>query len=294
MRTTVIAEAGECFNGDMETAHRMIFEAKKADCDIVKFQLLDMDEVSADDPEYEWFAKLDLSPPKLQRLIRWAAEEGIGILFTPVSVRTAQQLVDAGQDRVKIASSFIRKKELLAYIAQHFQTIYASTGMAGLDEIAEMLRVLKNVGDIRLLHCISEYPTGPLLEQRGLKAMEEKDARLNMMLMLKDVFKHCRIGYSDHTDGIFVPVVAAAMGARIIEKHMTLDRKTPLEAYRTGTAYMGTDHVLSAEPDELREMVRLIRHVDEVKGSWEWDRSEGEKILARFLRERYTQRDISS
>lgn len=290
MGTTVIAEVGECFNGDMETAYRMICEAKKAGCDIVKFQLLDMDEVSKDDPEYEWFAKLDLSSPKLHQLIQWAAEEEIDILFTPVSIKTAEQLADAGQDKVKIASSFIQKKELITYIAKHFHTVYASTGMAGIDEISKMVRELNPVRDIRLMHCISEYPTGPLLERRGLKAMEEKDAHLNMMLMLKAVFRNCQIGYSDHTDDIFVPVTAVAMGADIIEKHITLDRKKPLDAYCRGTAYMGTDHVLSIEPEKLQEMVRLIRRIDEVKGSWEWERSEGEKILAEFLRDRYRQR----
>ena len=227
----IIAEVGECFNGDLERAHQMIYEAKKAGCDTVKFQLLDMSEVALDDPEYEWFAKLDLAPPKLQKLISWAKEETINILFTPVSVKTAQWLVDAEQKTVKIASSFVNKKELLSFINENFDTVYASTGMASIDEIKEMLACLNRVKDIKLLHCVSEYPTGPLLEQRGLCALDEKDAHLNMILLIKNIFEQKTVGYSDHTDGVFVPVIACAMGAEIIEKHFTLDRTKVIEDF---------------------------------------------------------------
>ncbi len=290
LHTEIIAEVGECFNGDLETAHQMIREAKKAGCDVVKFQLLDMDEVASDDPEYEWFAKLDLAPPKLQKLIAWAKEEDIRVLFTPVSVKTAQWLVDAHLDTVKIASSFVRKKELLEFVSRNFKTVYASTGMASIDEIREMLAVLKNVDDVRLLHCISEYPTGPLLEQRGLCALNEKDAHLNMILLMKKHFPEYKIGYSDHTDDIFVPMIASSMGAIIIEKHFTMDRNTPVTHYNQGLEYMGTDHVLSVEPKRLREMVDSIRRVERIKGDMEWHRSPGEEILIDFLRGRYTER----
>ena len=141
------------------------------------------------------------------------------------------------------------------------------------------------------MHCISEYPTGPLLEQRGLKALDEQDAHLNMISILKREFPEFRIGYSDHTDGIFVPVIAVAMGAEVIEKHFTLDRQTPIEHFMQGKEYMGTDHVLSVEPEKLREMVRQIRRVEACQGNMEWKRSEGEQILYDFLRGRYTKRE---
>ncbi len=288
--TEIIAEVGECFNGDMGTAHSMIREAKKAGCDVVKFQLLDMDEVAVDDPEYDWFVKLDLAPPKLQSLISWAKEEKIEILFTPVSVKTAQWLVDANIKNVKIASSFVRKKELLQFINENFDTVYASTGMASLEEIQEMMQCLNNVKEVKLLHCISEYPTGPLLEQRGLCALNEKDAHLNMITMIKNRFPEVKVGYSDHTDDILVPVVATAMGAEIIEKHFTMDRETPIRHYNEGLEYMGTDHVLSVEPVKLKEMVDTIQRVELIKGSMNWSRSEGEIILMDFLRGRYTER----
>lgn len=97
MAATIIAEVGECFNGEMENAYKMIRKASEAGCNIVKFQLLDMAEVAADDPEYEWFAKLNLPPEKIKQLINCAEENNVGILFTPVSVKTAEYILEAGQ-----------------------------------------------------------------------------------------------------------------------------------------------------------------------------------------------------
>lgn len=287
MRTVIIGEVGECFNGDFNIALKLIEEIKSAGCDIVKFQLLDLAEVSSDDPERAWFQKLELQPEKIKKLIEHAELYKIGILFTPVSVKTASWMYELGCQEVKIASSFLKKKELLAYINQHFQTIYISTGMAELIEIQHVLEQFDKDKNICILHCISEYPTGPLLEQRGLVAMKEEDAHLNMLSILKQKFPKYQIGYSDHTDGIFVPVMAAAMGAAVIEKHVTSDRKTPIEHYKKRLEYMGTDHVLSVEPEELSEMVAQIRRAEAIKGNEIWERSAGEKILLEFLRQRY-------
>lgn len=287
MRTVIIGEVGECFNGDFNVALKMIEEIKKAGCDIVKFQLLDLAEVSFDDPERDWFQKLELQSEKIKKLVKHAELYQIGILFTPVSVKTASWMYELGCQEVKIASSFLKKKELLTYINDHFQTIYISTGMAALSEIQQTLDQFDRDKDIYILHCISEYPTGPLLEQRGLVAMKEEDAHLNMLSILRKTFPKYPIGYSDHTDGIFVPVMAAAMGAAVIEKHVTLDRQTPIEHFKKGLEYMGTDHVLSIEPEKLQEMVSQIRRVETIQGNEIWDRSEGEKILLEFLQHRY-------
>lgn len=291
MNVQIIAEVGECFNGSMPQAHKMIREAAQAGCDVVKFQILDMDEVSSDDPEYQWFQRIELDRKKIDQLMRWAEEAEIEILFTPVSVKTAQYLTEKGLKAVKVASSFIRKKDILDYINGHFDKVYLSTGMAEIEEIRQAIAALNRVKEITILHCISEYPTGPLLEQRGLKAMDERDAHLCMIEILKKEFPEYRIGYSDHTDGIFVPVIAAAMGAEVIEKHFTLDRKTPVEHYIQGGEYLGTDHILSVEVEDLREMVSKIRKVEACCGSQEWSRSPGEKILIDFLRGRYTERE---
>ena len=268
----------------------MIKEAAQAGCNVVKFQILDMEEVSADDPEYDWFSKIELDRENIKLLKKWAEEEHIDILFTPVSLKTAAFLVEENVDTVKIASSFIRKKELLEYINDHFRKVYVSTGMADLEEIRKTVQILKNPEEVIILHCISEYPTGPLLERRGLKALEEQDAHLNMINILRREFPEYKIGYSDHTDGVFAPIIAAAMGAEVIEKHFTLDRKTPIYNYEQKLEYMGTDHVLSVEPDDLRKMVELIRRAESCQGDMEWRRSEGEIILREFLRGRYTER----
>lgn len=289
MSTEIIAEVGECFNGNLDTAFAMIQEAAKAGCDIVKFQLLDMSEVATYDPEYNWFASLELDPERIAKLIWCAHDNHIDILFTPVSVRTAEWVYASGLKNIKIASSFINKEDLLNYIEGHFEKIYVSTGMAGLDEVVKINELLKDVADVTIMHCISEYPTGPLLEQRGLCALDEQNAHLSMMSILKKLFPYRRVGYSDHTDDIFVPVVAAAMGAEVIEKHITLDRETPIRHFREGLSYMGTDHVLSIEPPALKKMVEEIRRVEQIKGEYEWQRTEGEIILRDFLRGRYVE-----
>lgn len=290
MSVQIIAEVGECFNGSMERAKRMITEARMSGCDTVKFQILDMDEVSRDDPEYEWFNKIELDKDKIILLKKWSTEAGIDILFTPVSVKTAGFIAETGNSTVKIASSFVKKIDVLEYINNHFENVYLSTGMASLEEIRQALWILDKPKEVSILHCISEYPTGPLLNQRGLKALDEIDAHLNMIHILREEFPKYKIGYSDHTDGIFVPVVAAAMGAEIIEKHFTLDRRTPINNFMQKGEYLGTDHVLSVEPEELERMVHLIRRVELCKGNMKWERSKGEQILLDFLRDRYRER----
>ena len=290
MRTQVIAEVGECFNGNFDTAIDMVCVAADAGCDVVKFQLLDMAEVAQDDPEYDWFSRLSLPQPRMELLIAQAEKCDIDILFTPVSIATAADIYKCGQKKVKIASSFVRKQELLEYINTHFEEVYLSTGMAELEEVRQAVELLESPRKIKILHCISEYPTGPLLEQRGLTALQEKDAHLAMISILKEEFPNMTIGYSDHTDDIFVPVLAAAMGAEIIEKHITMDREEPIKHFHDGDVYMGTDHVLSIEPEKLCEMVQQIRRMEEIRGEKEWKRTEGEMVLRDFLRGRYQER----
>lgn len=291
MAVQIIAEVGECFNGSMEQAKKMIWKAAISGCNTVKFQILDMEEVSIDDPEYEWFKKIQLDREKIVLLKKWAKEKGIDILFTPVSVKTARIIAETGNSTVKIASSFIKKIDVLKYINNHFEKVYLSTGMASLEEIRQAVQILNRPKEINILHCISEYPTGPLLEQRGLKSLDEGDAHLNMIQILKKKFPQYKIGYSDHTNGIFVPLIAAAMGAEIVEKHFTLDRRTPIDNFMSKREYLGTDHIVSVEPEDLKEMVYLIRRMEKCQGNMLWERSEGEKILLNFLRGRYAERE---
>ena len=287
MRTLIIAEIGECFNGSMENAFQLIEAAKKSGCDIAKFQTLDADNIADDDPERDWFYRIALDSAQIALLVAKAREAGIGILFTPENIKTAGWLKEAGLDEVKIASSCAADLDLIDYIAANFSTVYMSTGMASLDDVNNAVRLLAKVPDLYIMHCISEYPTGALLEQRGLVALSPANVRLNMMKMLMELYPQYKIGYSDHTDGILAPIAAVAMGAQVIEKHITLDRQTPIRNYETGGEYLGTDHVLSLEPPELEAMVRGIREVEEMLGEWKWQRTEGELILRQFLRERF-------
>jgi len=286
-RTVIIAEIGECFNGNLKTARRLISEAKKAGCDIAKFQTLDCEGISEDDPEKEWFKKIALNPEKIEYLIGCGNDTGIPVLFTPENVKTCRWLLDAHLKDVKIASSCITNIELIDFVSRRFKRVFLSTGMATLGEVKRAARHLSKVKDLYIMHCISEYPTGPLLEKRGLTSLSNEDVRLNMMRMLKQIFPKRKIGYSDHTSGVLAPVVAVAMGAAVIEKHITLDRKTPVENFKRGKKYLGTDHVLAIEPHELKEMVSRIREAEKMAGEWKWERSSGEKMLRDFAHGRF-------
>jgi N,N'-diacetyllegionaminate synthase len=285
--TLIIAEIGECYNGDMATAYKLIETAKSCGCDMVKFQTLDVKTIDDDDPERDWFYKIAMTPERIRLLKAYADKTGIGILFTPQDAETAGWLLECGLTSVKLASNAIGNRPLIQFCGEHFKTVFVSTGMATLDEVAETVDLLKNAEQLIIFHCVSEYPTGPLLEKNGLTALKSKNVHLNMMLILKMLFPEHRIGYSDHTLSAFIPALAVAMGAEAIEKHITLDRKTPFEHYTKGLEYMGTDHMLSLEPDELAEMVMRIREAETVKGDWKWKRSEGEIILREFIRERF-------
>ena len=285
--TIIIAEIGECFNGDLKIAENLILVAKEAGCDIVKFQTLDYENISEDDPEKEWFKRIALDKNKIKILTGFSQKAGIQILFSPENVKTAGWLVAEGIKDVKIASSSATDLELIRFVNKHFKRVFLSTGMMAIEEIEEAVRNLNDIRELYILHCISEYPTGPLLKQRGLRALAHEDVRLNMMRILMDKFPQHKVGYSDHTAGILAAVTAVAIGAKVIEKHITLDRHTPIKNYESGGEYLGTDHVLSAEPQELREMVKQIREVEKMLSIDKWERSQGEMILREFLKGRF-------
>jgi len=285
--TTIIAEIGECFNGEMAAAQDLIAAAADAGCDYAKFQTLDYENIAEDDPESEWFKRIALAPDSIAELVDCARNSGIGILFTPENVKTASWLVDAGQAEVKVASKSLVNRELLDFVRENFKRVFLSTGMATLDEVNRAVANLGTGVELCLMHCISEYPTGPLLDKRGLQALDHSDVRLNMMLILKSLFPGVKVGYSDHTSGILAPVAAVAAGAEVIEKHITSDSITPVENFLGSGEYLGTDHVLSIEPGDLTEMVRRIREVESMFGEWRWERTEGEKVLVEFLRTRF-------
>lgn len=283
----IIAEIGECWNGDFGRAKHLIEVAAKGGCDYAKFQALDCDGLAQDDPERDWFLSIALDGGQLRELRDHARALGIGFLVTPEKRQQAEMLADMGCQEVKIASSCLVDDDLLDFVSTRFRRVFLSTGLAELAEVDGAVRRLRTVQELYILHCVAEYPTGPLLGERGLAPLRDEDAHMRMMNILAERYPTARVGYSDHTVGLLAPIVAVAAGARVIEKHITLEREAPVRNFSTGGPYRGTDHVLSLEPAELAEMVRTVRIIEEMLGTNEWRRSAGELKLRDFLRHRF-------
>lgn len=282
--TLIIAEIGVNHNGDMDMARELIDVAADAGADIVKFQTFKADELvtknaqkaeyqkktsGAEESQYDMLKRLELSDDDHRMLKEYAEEKGVEFLSTPFGLRDVDFLNDLGVKRFKISSGDVTNGPLLLKIAQTGKTAILSTGTANLEEVGEALAVMafgyagsgapsadafkkafeseagKNAlaGKVTVLHCTTQYPTP--LEDINLRAMDTIHETYDVA-----------VGYSDHSAGILVPIAAAARGAFMIEKHITLDRNLP-----------GPDHAASIEPEELREMVAQIRAVEKTLGS---------------------------
>ena len=251
----IIAEAGVNHNGSLENAKKLVLAAKNAGVDAVKFQTFNTDNlvtknaVKADyqvnntgnnDSQYEMLKKLELSQQDYRELKQLCDELDIEFMSTPFDIESIEQLEQLNVNRFKLPSGEITNYPYLVRLAKTHKPVIMSSGMATVEDIESAIRVLKGNGleDLSLLHCTTEYPAP--FEEVNLKAME----------YLKNKFG-LKIGYSDHTKGIEVPIAAVAMGAEIIEKHFTLDKNME-----------GPDHKASLEPDELLMMVKAIRNVE--------------------------------
>ncbi len=269
-RTYIIAEAGVNHNGDFELAKMMILEGKKAGVDAVKFQTFKADNLvssNAKKAEYQMkstdmkesqqdmLKKLELSFQEFYLLKEYAVELNIDFISTPFDEESVNFLDTLNMPFWKIPSGEITNLPYLCKIAKTKKPIILSTGMCTLKEIGNALDVFSEYSKeyITLLHCNTEYPTP--FEDVNLKAMET----------LKETF-HVKVGYSDHTQGIEIPIAAVALGAEVIEKHFTLDR-----------SMAGPDHKASLEPDELKEMVKAIRNIEIALGNGEKRPSKSEK-----------------
>lgn len=260
----VIAEIGENHIGDMQRAKKMIFEAAKAGADIVKFQSYLASEVKEDDPEKEWFSQVEISDKAHFELKEYAENYQTEFLSAPFSLNRAQFLCEMlGLNKIKIASSEMLNFPLLDYVNEHTDSVFLSTGMATLEEIKLSISHLNKV-NICIMHCITQYP------------VQLEDVNLNVITTLRDTFPEHSIGYSDHTTDILAPIIAVALGAKVIEKHFTLDKTLP-----------GTDHVLSATPDELSEMVNMIRETEVLLGNSIKKPLLQEEEIKRFVRSRF-------
>lgn len=253
----VIAEAGVNHNGDLELARKMVVAAKEAGADYVKFQTAipelvistfapkaeyQKETTGADESQLDMCRKIHLPLSDYAGLKAFCDEVGIGFMSTPFDLVSIDCLAGLDMDYWKIPSGEITNLPYLRKIAQYGGRVILSTGMSTLPEVEDAVKILETSGicrsDIILLHCTTQYPTP--YEAVNLKAM---DALRSLGC--------ASVGYSDHTQGISVPVAAVALGATVIEKHFTLDRTLP-----------GPDQAASLEPDELRRMVDEIRQVE--------------------------------
>ncbi len=261
MKTLVIAEAGVNHNGSLDRACELVVQAAAAGADLVKFQSFithksiartapkasyQLDATDPSESQYDMVRKLELSAADHQVLLDCCRQHGIGFFSTAFDTDSFDLLLSLGLDRVKIPSGEITNLPFLRYLARPGLPVILSTGMANLGDIEEAIGVLERAGlrrdQITLLHCNTEYPT-PM-----------QDVNLRAMVNLGTAFG-VPIGYSDHTQGIEIPIAAVALGATVIEKHFTLDRNLP-----------GPDHQASLEPAELRAMVRAIRNIEVALG----------------------------
>ena len=271
-KVVIVAEAGVNHNGSFEMACRLADEAKRAGADYVKFQTgipENVISVRAEQAEYQkhntgtsesqldMVRKIMLRPDDFKPLKEYCDSIGIRFLSTPFDLDSIDILKPLEMDLWKIPSGEITNLPYLRKIASMGQPVVMSTGMSRLGEVDDAVGVLLDGGltldMITLLHCNTEYPT------------PYTDVNLRAMLTLRDAIG-CRVGYSDHTLGIEVPVAAVAMGAEVIEKHFTLDKTLP-----------GPDHVASLEPAELKAMVAAIRHTEAALGSGRKDVSPSER-----------------
>lgn len=285
-KTLIIAEAGVNHNGDEKLAFELVDAACAAGADIVKFQtfkagnLVSKHAKQADyqavntgvvESQYDMLKRLELSFEMHFRLIAYCQEKGIEFLSTAFDLESLSFLVnDLGLKRLKLPSGEITNAPLVLAHARSGCDIIVSTGMASLSDIEQVLGIIafglidktnqtptKSAfrqayfsaegqqalrRKVTVLHCTTEYPAPPC------------DINLKAMDTMAQAFP-CAIGYSDHSEGIIVPVAAVARGACLLEKHFTLDRNLP-----------GPDHLASLEPDELKAMVDGIRMVEQVLG----------------------------
>ena len=250
--TLIIAEAGVNHNGSMDRARQMIDAAKEAGADMIKFQTATnctskyapkaeyQKRETGEGTQLQMALKLRLTLDQHLILYRYCQQVGIPYLSSPFDGESVDFLQTLALPFWKIPSGEITDLPYLIKIAETHKPIVLSTGMAELDEVRAAVNVLKQYGGgpVTLLQCHTDYPTA--FENVNLRAMQTLRREFGFP-----------VGLSDHSRGIEVPVAAAAMGASVIEKHFTLDRRLP-----------GPDHKASAEPEELARMIRGIRRVE--------------------------------
>lgn len=263
----IIAEAGVNHNGSLDLAKKLVDKALEAGVDCIKFQtfksenLVSMsaqmaeyqkENLGKDESQYKMLKELEISFEEFKELKKYCEEKNIMFLSTPFDLESCDFLNDLDMKIFKIPSGEITNLPYLRKINSFGKKVILSTGMANLNEIQDALNVLKDC-EVSLLHCTTEYPC------------PYDNVNLNAIDTLRKEFK-LEVGYSDHTQGIEVPIAAVAKGATIIEKHFTLDRNME-----------GPDHKASLEPNELKQMVTSIRNIEKAFGNGTKEPQECEK-----------------
>jgi N,N'-diacetyllegionaminate synthase len=261
-RTIIIAEAGVNHNGSIAVAKKMIDAAADAGVDIVKFQTFTAETLliekaekanyqknltEINESQFEMIKKLELDRAAHKELIKYCEHKNIQFLSTPFDHDSIDLLAELNIPFYKIPSGDITNLPYLRHVGRMGKPIVMSTGMSTLEEVQAAMNVVLEAGvmkdDITILHCNTEYPT------------IMSDVNLTAMITIRDMLD-VKVGYSDHTLGIEVPIAAVSLGASVIEKHFTLDR-----------TLSGPDHEASLEPNELKEMVTAIRNIEIAMGN---------------------------
>ena len=277
-KVLVIAEAGVNHDGDLTKAMQLIDAAADSGADVVKFQTFKAQHLVTTKAELAQYQrrvsahhigepdsnsqlrlleKLQLTREDHTKLKEHCDRRGIEFFSTAFDLGSLDLLMEMGARRVKIPSGEITNLPYLRKVATFNCDVIMSTGMADLSEVADAINCLEAAGlpknKITVLHCTTEYPA-PI-----------EDVNLRAMVTMRETFG-LRVGYSDHTEGIDVPIAASALGAAVIEKHFTLDQKAS-----------GPDHAASIEPPELKRMVQGIRRIELALGSEKKKCTSGER-----------------
>lgn len=260
-RVLIIAEAGVNHNGDLNLATELIDLAAESGADFVKFQTFNADSLVTADAEkapyqnsnsakkesqLDMLRRLELSPENHYELAAYCKQRDVGFLSTAFDIESLNFLFDLGQKIFKIPSGEITNLPYLQHLGKVNKSIILSTGMANMTEIEAAIICLEQSGtrrdDMTVLHCTSEYPAP--IKEVNLRAMQSIHTAFGVA-----------VGYSDHTMGIEVPIAAAALGATVIEKHITINQMLP-----------GPDHRSSLGPGEFMAMVAAIRNIEQALG----------------------------
>ncbi len=270
----IIAEIGINHEGSFESAKKLIIEAKKAGADAVKFQVFEPNTLAVDKSKKTKFQektagkeklsniwkRVALSFTKLKKLRDISIKLNIDFICTPFDFQSLKLVKKLNLSAIKIASSDVTDIPLLSKISLLKRPVILSTGMSNLNEISKSLKTLKNK-NIAILHCVSIYPCA------------FKNANLNRILTLKKKFKDFEIGYSDHCKSFEASIHALSLGAKVVEKHFTLNKNRK-----------GLDHSLSADPTDLKIICDYAKSISLLPGERKIEPSKQEKKSKKFFR----------